>query len=171
MLYLPRVLAVTFARGDPGATSSRTSGPTVPFSPVPIYGFRPLANLHALLIEAPLKMNIWQRFKGLSSIILCWAMIQVLLVKKVHNCKIFRTPPPKTPTTYNGSYLLGGVGLIGCRWQTFLPYGHHILFLQQPPPTGSCTCSPTDTTMWCRCPPFERNSCISNDVKNNPRVS
>lgn len=58
MLYLPRVLAVTFARGDPGATSSRTSGPTVPFSPVPIYGFRPLANLHALLIEAPLKMNI-----------------------------------------------------------------------------------------------------------------
>lgn len=120
MLYLPRVLAVTFARGDPSATSSRTSGPTVPFSPVPIYGFRPLANLHALLIEAPLKMNICQRFKGLSSIILCWAMIQVLLVKKVHNCKIFRTPPPKTPATYTGSYLFGGVRLIGCRWQTFL---------------------------------------------------
>lgn len=95
MLYLPRVLAVTFARGDPGATGSGTSGPTVPLSPVPIYGFRPLANLHALLIEAPLKMNIWQRFKGLSSIILCWAMIQVLLVKKVQNCKIFKPPPQK----------------------------------------------------------------------------
>lgn len=97
MLYLPRVLAVTFARGDPGATSSRTSGPTVPFSPVSIYGFRPLANLHALFIEAPLKMNIWQRFKGLSSIILCWAMIQVLLVKKVHNCKIYQNPPKPPP--------------------------------------------------------------------------
>lgn len=169
MLYLPRVLAVTFARGDPGATSSRTSGPTVPFSPVPIYGFRPLANLHALLIEAPLKMNIWQRFKGLSSIILCWAMIQVLLVKKVHNCKIFRTPPPLKPPPHIMVATCSGEWLPVAK--VLIPYGHHILFLQQPPPTGSCTCSPTDTTVWCRCPPFERNSRISNDVKNNPRVS
>lgn len=99
-------------------------------------------------------------------------MIQVLLVKKVHNCKIFRTPPPKTPATYNGSYLFGGSE---ANWlpvaNVLIPYGHHILFLQQLPPTGSCTCSPTDTTVWCRCPPFERNSCISNDLKNNPRVS
>lgn len=58
MLYLPWVLAVTLARGDPGATGSGTSGPAVPLSPVAIYGFRPLANLHALLMEAPLKIKV-----------------------------------------------------------------------------------------------------------------